>query len=50
MVPHTAGEEGRASNNVGKGLYSHLFPYGATWLQDEELPLAGTAQLSIRIR
>jgi hypothetical protein len=34
-----------ASDNVGKGLYSHLFSYGATWLQDEELPWAATATL-----
>ena len=32
-----------ASDNVGKGLYSHMLSYGATWLQDDELPWAATA-------
>lgn len=31
-----------ASNNVGKGLYSHLFTGGVTWLQDKNLPWAAT--------
>lgn len=31
-----------ASNNVGKGLYSHLFSAGVTWLQERELPWAAT--------
>jgi hypothetical protein len=31
-----------ASNNVGKGLYSHLFTGGTTWLQDNDLPWAAT--------
>ncbi|MEE9472725.1 MAG: transporter [Acidimicrobiia bacterium] len=34
-----------ASNNVGKGLYSHMLSYGATWLQDEQNPWAVTATL-----
>ena len=34
-----------ATNNVGKGLYSHMLSYGATWLQEEELPWAATATL-----
>ena len=34
-----------ATDNVGKGLYSHMLSYGATWLQDEELPWAATATL-----
>ena len=34
-----------ASNNVGKGLYSHMLSYGVTWLQDEERPWAATATL-----
>lgn len=34
-----------ASNNVGKGLYSHMFTGGATWLEDAENPWAGTLML-----
>lgn len=34
-----------ASNNVGKGLYSHMFTGGATWLEDAENPWAATLML-----
>jgi hypothetical protein len=34
-----------ASNNVGKGLYSHMFAGGATWLEDAENPWAATLML-----
>ena len=34
-----------ASDNVGKGLYSHMLSYGATWLEEGELPWAATATL-----
>lgn len=34
-----------ASNNVGKGLYSHLFTGGVTWLQDASTPWAATLML-----
>lgn len=33
------------SNNVGKGLTSHMFSAGATWLDDAKLPWAATATL-----
>ncbi len=34
-----------ASNNVGKGLYSHLLTAAATWLQEAETPWAATLML-----
>jgi hypothetical protein len=38
-----------ASNNVGKGLYSHLFTGGITWLQDAKNPWAATLMLRYEI-
>ena len=34
-----------ASNNTGKGLFSHMLTGGVTWLQDAPLPWVSTAQL-----
>ncbi len=41
----TAGE----SNNVGKGLTSHMFTGGVSWLQDAPLPWAATATLRYEV-
>lgn len=41
----TAGQ----TNNVGKGLTSHMFTGGVTWLQDASLPWAATATLRYEV-
>jgi hypothetical protein len=38
-----------ASNNVGKGLFSHLLSFGATWLQEDDKPWAATLMLRYEI-
>ena len=38
-----------ASNNVGRGLYSHLFTGGATWLQGSDLPWSATVMVRYEI-
>ncbi len=38
-----------ASNSVGKGLYSHLFTGGVTWLEETEKPWAATLMLRYEI-
>ena len=38
-----------ASNNVGKGLYSHLFTGGVTWLEETDKPWAATLMLRYEI-
>lgn len=34
-----------ASNNVGKGLFSHLFTGGVTWIEEDDTPWAATLMM-----
>ena len=38
-----------ASNNTGRGLYSHMVAVSTTWLQDRSLPWAANVQLGYEI-